>query len=61
MVWPRLCGQSASASPGDKVRMARILHNDEWYEEVASWGHYESEFERVLAAGGGASVRSTII
>ena len=28
--------------------MARILHNDEWYEETASWDHYESEFERVL-------------
>ena len=28
--------------------MARILHNGEWYEEIASWGHYESEFERVL-------------
>ncbi len=28
--------------------MARILHNDEWYEEIASWGHYESEFEKIL-------------
>lgn len=28
--------------------MARILHSGEWYEEVASWDHYESEFETVL-------------
>ena len=28
--------------------MARILHNDEWFEEIASRGHYESEFEKVL-------------
>ena len=28
--------------------MARILHNDEWFEEVASRGHYETEFEKVL-------------
>lgn len=28
--------------------MARILHNDEWFEEIASQGHYESEFEKVL-------------
>lgn len=28
--------------------MARILHNDEWFEEIASHGHYESEFEKVL-------------
>ena len=28
--------------------MARILHNDEWYEEISSQGHYESEFENIL-------------
>ena len=28
--------------------MARILHSGEWYEEIASWDHYESEFETVL-------------
>lgn len=28
--------------------MARILHNDEWFEEIASRGHYEIEFEKVL-------------
>ena len=28
--------------------MARILHNDEWFEEITSRGHYESEFEKVL-------------
>ena len=28
--------------------MARILHNDEWFEEIASQGHYESEFEKIL-------------
>ena len=28
--------------------MARILHNDEWFEEIASHGHYEVEFEKVL-------------
>ena len=28
--------------------MARILYNDEWFEEIASRGHYESEFEKVL-------------
>ena len=28
--------------------MARILHNDEWFEEIASRGHYEIEYEKVL-------------
>lgn len=28
--------------------MARILYNDEWFEEIASHGHYETEFENVL-------------
>ena len=28
--------------------MSRILHNDEWYEEIASKGHYESEYENIL-------------
>jgi len=28
--------------------MARILHNNEWFEEISSRGHYEAEFERVL-------------
>ncbi len=28
--------------------MARILHNDEWFEEISSRGHYEIEFEKVL-------------
>ena len=28
--------------------MARILYNDEWFEEVASRGHYEVEFEEIL-------------
>lgn len=28
--------------------MARILHDDEWFEEIGSRGHYESEFEKVL-------------
>ena len=28
--------------------MARILHNDEWYEEISSRGHYEIEFENVV-------------
>ena len=28
--------------------MARILFNDEWFEEIASHGHYEAEFENVL-------------
>lgn len=28
--------------------MARILYNGEWYEEISSRGHYESEFEKVL-------------
>ena len=28
--------------------MARILYNDEWFEEIASQGHYEAEFEDVL-------------
>jgi hypothetical protein len=28
--------------------MARILFNDEWFEEIGSRGHYEAEFERVL-------------
>lgn len=28
--------------------MTRILHNDEWYEEISSKGHYESEFEKVV-------------
>ena len=28
--------------------MARILYNDEWFEEIASRGHYETEFENVL-------------
>lgn len=30
--------------------MARILQNDEWYEEIESRGHYESEFETILKA-----------
>jgi hypothetical protein len=29
--------------------MARILHNDEWFEELSSREHYETEFEKVLA------------
>ncbi len=29
--------------------MARILHNDEWFEELSSREHYETEFENVLA------------
>jgi hypothetical protein len=29
--------------------MARILHNDEWFEEISSRGHYETEYEKVLA------------
>jgi hypothetical protein len=29
--------------------MARILHNDEWFEEISSRGHYETEYENVLA------------
>jgi hypothetical protein len=29
--------------------MARILHNDEWFEEISSRGHYETEYETVLA------------
>ncbi|MDE2734211.1 MAG: hypothetical protein OXI72_07465 [Gemmatimonadota bacterium] len=28
--------------------MARLLFNNEWFEEIASRGHYESEFEGVL-------------
>ena len=28
--------------------MARILYNDEWFEEIASHGHYEAEFEKIL-------------
>ena len=28
--------------------MARILHNKEWFEEIASEGHYEIEFEKIL-------------
>jgi hypothetical protein len=28
--------------------MARILYNDDWFEEIASRGHYETEFETVL-------------
>ena len=28
--------------------MARILYNDEWFEEMASRGHYEREFENIL-------------
>ncbi len=28
--------------------MARILYNDEWFEEIASRGHYEAEFEKIL-------------
>ena len=28
--------------------MARILYNEEWFEEIASYGHYEAEFEKVL-------------
>src|SRR5688572_1513008 len=28
--------------------MARILYNDEWFDEIASHGHYEAEFEVVL-------------
>ena len=28
--------------------MARLLHNDEWFEEIDSRGHYESEFEKIL-------------
>ncbi len=28
--------------------MARILHEGEWFEEIASRGHYEGEFEKVL-------------
>ena len=28
--------------------MARILYNDEWFEEIASHGYYETEFEAIL-------------
>jgi hypothetical protein len=28
--------------------MARILYNDEWFDEIGSRGHYETEFENVL-------------
>ena len=28
--------------------MARILHNDEWYEEISSQGLYERDFENIL-------------
>ena len=28
--------------------MARLLYNDEWFEEVSSRAHYEAEFEKVL-------------
>lgn len=28
--------------------MARILQGSEWYEEIASRGHYESEYETIL-------------
>jgi hypothetical protein len=28
--------------------MARILYNDEWFEEIASHGYYEAEFEAIL-------------
>lgn len=28
--------------------MARILYNDDWFEEIASHGHYEAEFEAIL-------------
>jgi len=28
--------------------MSRILYRDEWYEEIGSEGHYESEFETLL-------------
>lgn len=28
--------------------MARILYNDEWFEEIASHGYYEAEFETIL-------------
>ena len=28
--------------------MARILHKDEWFEEIGSRGHYEGEFENIL-------------
>lgn len=33
--------------------MARILYNDEWFEEIASHGHYETEFENVLVQEAG--------
>ena len=28
--------------------MARLLHKDEWFEEIASRGHYEIDFEMIL-------------
>ena len=28
--------------------MARLLYNDEWFEEVSSRAHYEAEFETIL-------------
>ena len=28
--------------------MARILHEDDWFEEIGSHGHYEYEFETIL-------------
>ena len=28
--------------------MARMLYNDDWFEEISSHGHYEAEFEKIL-------------
>lgn len=33
--------------------MARILYNDEWFEEIASHGYYEAEFETILQGEAG--------
>ena len=38
--------------------MARILHDDDWFEEIGSQGHYEYEFEAILEQEAGRLFRN---